>query len=119
MSDFNLPAGVSEDELDLDAYNKSNQASANEKADKELCPAGYQIARVGEMIRYLEDRVKFGFKADDPTKLLVAAVDPVTGRRAGLRSAIAGLRRRRRDKATIRALSSSKRPAPRRSAEAA
>ena len=59
------------------------------------------------------------FKADDPTKHLVAAVDPVTGRRAGLRTAIAGLRRRRRDRATIRALSSSKQTRPGRSAEAA
>ncbi|MFT4200795.1 fatty acid desaturase family protein [Gordonia sp. (in: high G+C Gram-positive bacteria)] len=44
------------------------------------------------------------FKDEDPDKRLVAAVDPVTGRRRGLRSAIADLRRRRRARRDVRAL---------------
>ncbi|GAA3031724.1 NADPH-dependent stearoyl-CoA 9-desaturase [Gordonia defluvii] len=59
------------------------------------------------------------FKGDDPAARLVATVDPVTGRRSGLRSAIAGLRNRRRTRRTSGALSPVSRREPGRPADAA
>jgi len=59
------------------------------------------------------------FKSEDPSKPLVSTVDPVTGRRRGLRSAIAGMRQRRRSRRVVTALRTGPGTDPGRSSRAA